>query len=44
MKKLYNALREVFIQSGYNVAEWGQDTIEPIDRTLRIEVVYESQI
>ena len=44
MKKLYNALREVFIQSGYNVAQWGQDTIEPLDRTLRIEVVEQSQI
>lgn len=44
MKKLYNALKEILIQSGYNVAEWGADELEPDERTLRLEVIEQEQL
>lgn len=44
MKKLYTTLTDILIQSGYNVAEWGTDELEPDERTLRLEVVEQEQL
>lgn len=44
MKQLYKILRNVLVQFGYNVAEWGLDEERPQERTLKIELVQQSQV
>lgn len=44
MKKLYTTLAEVLIESGYDVAVWGEDSYETTDRSVRIDMVEQSQI
>ena len=44
MKKLYTTLTDILKGSGYNVADWGEDTLEPDERTLRLEVVEQEQL
>ena len=44
MKKLYTTLTEVLKASGYNMATWGEDEVQPEERTLRLELVEQSQL
>lgn len=44
MKKLYDTLKQVLEQVGYNIASWGADEFETDERSLRLEVVEQSQI
>lgn len=44
MKKLYNTLTEVLNQYGFNFASWGEDEVQPTERTARLEVVEQLQI
>ena len=44
MKKLYTTLTEVLKESGYNMATWGEDEVQPDERTLRLELVEQSQL
>jgi hypothetical protein len=44
MKKFYNILRSVFNENGYNVAPWGEDTYENEDRSIRIELLEQSEV
>ena len=44
MKKLYTTLTEVLIECGYNMATWGEDQEQPEERTLRLELVEQSQL
>lgn len=44
MKKLYTTLAEVLNECGYNVAEWGEDSFQTDERTLRLELVEQEQL
>lgn len=44
MKELYTRLTEILRKWGYSIAEWGEDELEPIDRTLRLEIVEQNQL
>ena len=44
MKKLYTTLTQVLKESGYNMATWGEDEVQPEERTLRLELVEQSQL
>lgn len=44
MKDLYTRLTQILRKWGYSIAEWGEDELEPIDRTLRLEIVEQNQL